>query len=329
MKQLLLLAAILFSFSSYAQLAEEKTAPFGAVKSANGKTLVYVQGEWYTPVSINKIPAKDILEYCKREYEDKWLKRFSEDLVEVMEQMGKPLPQTVSVTLSANGQQVTKTLAMTKENRRAAWNYNNNNELPKATSTPTSTAGRSRNVDKATAKAVNLSMDKPYTIKSAKIEYTYEGGKMFAGKETVYIDDYGKTVVVITDKPGIMGQKDNKTTIWKDNKTTQIDHASKTWQSFAIRVKSTEPPVIAYSNETQRRQGGYEQQADAAVAGKNCEVYKHKSMDVTYWLWHNIDLKLRNYSQGKNGYIKTATSVQEGITIPASVLKVPAGYTKR
>ena len=74
-----------------------------------------------------------------------------------------------------------------------------------------------------------------------------------------------------------MGQKDNKTLIWKDNKTTEIDHVSKSWQSYSIRPKVTEPPVISYSNETQRKQGGYVKKPDEKVLGKTCQVYEHIS----------------------------------------------------
>jgi hypothetical protein len=76
----------------------------------------------------------------------------------------------------------------------------------------------------------------------------------------------------------------------------------------------------------QRKREGYEQQADETIAGQKCEVWKHTSMDVTYWLWNNIDLKLINHSLGKNGYTKTAVKAEANVSIPASLLQAPAGY---
>lgn len=170
-------------------------------------------------------------------------------------------------------------------------------------------------------------MDKPFAFKSAKIQYTITGHKMYAGTETYYIDDYGKTVVLEVDKPGFMGQKEKQTIIWKDNKTTLIDHVKKTWYTTPVRTKSTEPPTIGYSSETQRKQGGYEKQANESISGQDCSVYKHSKNDVIYWLWKGIDLKQRNYSLGgEMGYVKEATKVEEGISIPASLFEVPAGY---
>ena len=55
------------------------------------------------------------------------------------------------------------------------------------------------------AKTVNISMDRPFKFKSAKVVFNYSGHKLYSGKEIIYIDDYGKTVVVITDKPGFDG----------------------------------------------------------------------------------------------------------------------------
>lgn len=332
MRYLFFLAVSIFIIPKalFAQLAEERTAPFSGARMQGSQLMVKVEGKWYGLKAIDGTSTASIIKQCKEE-DDEWLEVFSEDIVEVMQALGKPLKQTSKLTLDDNGSTITKTVAVTKENRRASWKYYNEKEEVTVATAKTNNSGTStmKDVDRATAKAVNLDMDKPFKFKSAKIEYNVEGGKLFAGKETFYIDDYGKTVVVVIDKPGMMGQKEHKTIIWKDDKTTEIDHAKKTWQSYKIRQKITEPPVIAYSNETQRKQGGYVKQSNEKVAGNDCEVYKHAKNDVTYWLWKGIDLKIRNYSLGKNGYIRTATSVSEGVSIPASVLKVPASYTKR
>ncbi len=328
---LLSLTIVLFSVScAHSQNAPEKTAPFTAVKWLQNNPYVMVDGEWHLLVDLEGTEASQIVQFCQKEYGSKWQKRFSEDLVEVMQTMNKPLPTTVSMTLIKNGTTRTAKKLMTKENRKAAWEYNNTGTL--AASAPNEDSAKNKELDtamKETAETVNINMDKPFKFKSAKIEYEITGGKMYEGKETVYIDDYGKTVVVITDKPGLMGQRENKTIIWKDNHTTDIDHVKKTWQEYPIRPKITEPPVIAYSNETQRTQGGYVKKENQKVADKDCEVYEHAQMKVIYYLWKGIDLKLDNYSLGKTGYVRTATKVEEGIGIPAEVLKIPEGYMER
>ena len=322
---------VVFSINiGFAQLAEERTAPFSAAKYESGKLSILVEGDWYVLKSIDGFNTNVIISECRKE-DDDWLEVFSEDIIEIMQALGSPLKTTAKLVLSKNGATVTKNVSVTKEKRRAAREYHNSNGASSAYARGDYSETRKKigSTPEQVAKTVNIKKDRPFKIKSAKIEYTYTGGKMFSGKETMYIDDYGKTVVIVTDKPGVMGMKDNKTIIWKDNKTTDIDHVSKTWQTYPIRPKSTEPPVIAYSTETQRKQGGYIKKTNETIAGKTCEVYEHSQMKVTYWLWKNIDLKMVNYSLGKNGYIKTATIVQELSSIPPDILKIPAYYSKK
>lgn len=328
---LLILTIALFNAGRvYSQNAPEKTAPFTAVKWLQDNPYVMVDGEWYLLVALEGTKANHIVVFCQKEYGNKWQKRFSEDLVEVMQVMNKSLPETVSMKLIKDGKTHNIKRLMTKENRKAVWEYNNSGNLKAFAPNENTTRDKEQEtIMQETAETVNINMDKPFKFKSAKIEYEIIGNKMYEGKEIVYIDDYGKTVVVITDKPGIMGQKENKTIIWKDNSTTEIDHVNKTWQEYPIRQKITEPPVIAFANETQRTQGGYVKKEPQKVTDKNCEVYEHAQLKVTYYLWKGIDLKLENYSLGKTGYVRTATKVEEGTGIPANVLKIPEGYTEK
>lgn len=316
---------LLFVFSiAFAQSSLERTAPFTAVKWVQDNPYVQVDGDWHLLVSVNKTEAAKIVAFCKKEYGERWKKRFSEDLPEVMQKMGKPLSATVDLVLIKDSKTITRKASLTKENRRAVYTYNNANHDPE---TMTDQVAIVEQTQKDIAPVVNISMDKPFLCKSAKVEYTITGHKLFAGTETMYIDDYGKTVIMLIDKPGA-GEK--QTIIWKDNKSTVINHLKKTWFNSPIRSKSTEPPVISYSTELQRKQGGYSKQSNEPVAGKDCMVYKHTNMKVTYWLWKNVALKELNYSIGeKLGYTREATSIQENITIPAELFKIPDGYGKQ
>ena len=333
----IVISAFLSSNSSFAQLAEERTAPFSGVKPSGSNIMLLVDGQWYTAKAINNVSISTIVSYCKKEEKEDWLEYLAEDIVEVMQGLKKPLKTNTTLRLVKDGKTITKTVSVTKEKRRASRDYHYKHYKDQDRSVTrinrdehSATRKRIGSTPKQVAKSVNISMDKPFLFKSAKVEFNYTGHKLYSGKETLYVDDYGKTVIVITDKPGFMGQKDKKTIIWQDNKTTVIDHVKKTWYTTPIRTKSTEPPVISYSTEKQREQGGYVRKANETVLGKNCQVYEHGQMKVTYWLYKNLDFKMVNYSMGGNaGYTKKPLSIKEGITIPASVLKIPAGYKKQ
>jgi hypothetical protein len=322
----LLTAVVLLHNATYAQNAPEHTAPYSAVKWLQSNPYVMIDGEWYLLVQLQGIESAKIASFCKNEYGEKWQKRFSEDIVEVMQKMGKSLPMAVDMMLIKDGKTIKRTAEMTKKNRINTWNYNHDN--PEA-----GKAGTQKEIVERTQKDIagfaNITMEKPFLCKSAKIEFTYTGHKLFAGKETLYIDDYGKTVISIIDRPGMAGQREHSTTVWKDNKTTVFNHVKKNYYTTPVRPKSTEPPVISYSSETQRTQGGYSKKGTETIAGKPCDVYEHEKMKVTYWLWKNVDVKLINYSNGGTmGYTKEATSIQENATIPAELFSIPAGYSK-
>ena len=71
---LLLLAAV--------PQADERSSPFSGVKWTGEKPVVRVDGDWYELVSLNGIAAAKIVAFCQKEFEERWKKRFSEDLVE-------------------------------------------------------------------------------------------------------------------------------------------------------------------------------------------------------------------------------------------------------
>lgn len=321
-----LLALVLFINIAPMQDAPVRTTPFTAVKWDGDIPYVMVGGELYLLVTVEKIKAEDIVAFCKANKGERWKKAFSEDFVEVMQQMGHTLPLKVELVLEKNKKRVTKKETMTAENRKKVRDYNKANPEPEISEEQKKVV---EDVQKDIAKDVNLKMEKFYEFKSAKIEFVTTGHKLYAGTETMYIGDYGNTVIIELDKPGSKLMAEKSTTIWKDNKSTVINHLKKTYFTSPVRPKSTEPPTIAYSSAEQKKQGGYEKQSDETIAGKQCEVYKHSKNRVTYWLWKGIDLKITNYSLSETtGYTREAKAVQENITIPPALFEIPEGYKK-
>lgn len=102
----------------------DKAAPFTGVRWDGDDPIVRVGGEWYEFVSLDDLSKSDILDFAKEEYGNRWQKRFSEDLVEVLDGMGYQPDVQVQLGLRQDGEQVIKTAEMTEENRRSAWEYN-------------------------------------------------------------------------------------------------------------------------------------------------------------------------------------------------------------
>src|SRR5204862_4444267 len=81
------------------------------------------------------IPTSRIVAFCKQQYHDDqlprsplWRKRFVEDLVQVMGEMGSPLADAVDLELRDPGtgaRSVQKNVPLTKDNRQRSWRDNN------------------------------------------------------------------------------------------------------------------------------------------------------------------------------------------------------------
>lgn len=99
-----------------------KKSPFAAVRWRETQPEVLLGKEWFTLVSLDGIAADDIVAFCRHTYEDKWQKRFEEDLVEVLVRMGHEPKETVRLAVRPLGSSKTETLeevAMTEANRLA------------------------------------------------------------------------------------------------------------------------------------------------------------------------------------------------------------------
>lgn len=113
----------LLGFGQKLQL--KKAAPFTAVKWENDQPIVRFNTEWYTLEKLDSHTATALVAFCKQEYGRKWQKRFSEDLVEVLNEMGTPPDEKVQLILTVGGQQKTVLGTYSLENRQKVLNYNN------------------------------------------------------------------------------------------------------------------------------------------------------------------------------------------------------------
>jgi len=102
--------------------AVPKTAPFTAVRWRDAQPEVRLGEEWLELVSLDGIAADKIVAFCKATYDDKWQKRFAEDLVEVLVRMGHEPADRVRLEVRKPGTSEIRTIddvEMTAENRKA------------------------------------------------------------------------------------------------------------------------------------------------------------------------------------------------------------------
>lgn len=159
-----------------------------------------------------------------------------------------------------------------------------------------------------------------FDIKAAKIVYNYTDGQE-TGTETLYFDDYGAVAVMVVDRKSKYSVV-NQTTIWKDKKSTIINHENKTVAKLSFRPKATEPPAIADTDEKTRKNIGYEKLADETIAGKTCEVWFNAKQNFKYCLWNKVALK----EALGTSIVREASTVEEIAEIPAAVMEIPKGY---
>ncbi|QDT80805.1 hypothetical protein Mal35_42800 [Gimesia maris] len=104
---------------------DPRISPFAAVRWQESQPEVKVQEEWYQLVSLNGISASEIVDFSKQTYDDKWQKRFEEDLVDLLTRMGHPPEDRVTLEIQSLDSAEKKTLKevpMTYENRRTIRN---------------------------------------------------------------------------------------------------------------------------------------------------------------------------------------------------------------
>jgi hypothetical protein len=96
-----------------------KLSPYSAIR---WKPEVQLDGQWHTLLSIDGVSVEEIVAFARRQYDSLWQKRFNEDLVQVLSEMGRPPGKTVTLVVRdlKTGQEKTlKNVPLTAENRRA------------------------------------------------------------------------------------------------------------------------------------------------------------------------------------------------------------------
>ncbi len=120
-------------------LDHSEKSPFAAVRWQKSQPEVKVGDEWFKLVSLDDLPAAEIVAFSQWTYGNKWQKRFEEDLVELLTRMGHPPQDTVTLVVQSLTASETRTLVdvpMTRANRRAirdAAQARERSEQPQAT----------------------------------------------------------------------------------------------------------------------------------------------------------------------------------------------------
>jgi hypothetical protein len=99
-----------------------KKSPFAAVRWQQSQPEVKVGDEWFTLVSLDGLPASEIVAFSQKTYGALWRKRLEEDLVELLTLMGHAPGETVRLVVMPVGSHETRTLEsvrLTSANRRA------------------------------------------------------------------------------------------------------------------------------------------------------------------------------------------------------------------
>ena len=113
-------------FRSAESYVVEKVSCFTEVGILDDGTVrVEFEGNYYEFISINDIPVEDIIESAKSQFQQRWEKRFVEDLTQVMAGMGRhPGERVVKLVLRDpdSGQiHAAAEAPLTKENRSEVW----------------------------------------------------------------------------------------------------------------------------------------------------------------------------------------------------------------
>jgi len=101
-----------------------KISPFTMVQLHGDKISVTYNGGEYQLAAVDGLTTQAILDFCRQQYKDEWQKRFTEDLVAVLADMGHSpaSDHTVSLTLTDSKTGETKSIQnapMTVDNRHA------------------------------------------------------------------------------------------------------------------------------------------------------------------------------------------------------------------
>jgi len=166
---------------------------------------------------------------------------------------------------------------------------------------------------------------KPYSFKTAIVEYTYSGNT--SGTQTLYIDEHGWNQCEITNTVmKSFGQKNETNEVkltlgieiyqWTPGKNTGTQMHNSMLEEL---LKDPDFDIKEFSKELME-QLGFEKTGNETVNGRNCIVWK--GMGSTIWIWNDIAVKTEVKVLGQKT-IWTATSIQFDVPVPESKFKVP------
>jgi serine/threonine protein kinase len=97
-------------------------APFDALRFAGNQPVVRIGQSWWQLLAINDLSTEEIVNYCQQHFEDRWQRRFGEDLVAVLFRMDAAPGGLVELRVRGGADEQPQTLkkvAMTEANRAA------------------------------------------------------------------------------------------------------------------------------------------------------------------------------------------------------------------
>ena len=130
--------------SAPTQQGYPKLAPFTAVRWDGDETQIEVDDEWLVLLAIDGNAIADILRFAKKQFGSRWQKRFGEDLVQVLSEMGNEPGDDVELSLQAlDGKRLEdRRVKMTAANRRAVLASNRGRRTPASSPRSTEPARR-------------------------------------------------------------------------------------------------------------------------------------------------------------------------------------------
>jgi len=182
--------------TGFAQVPD-KASPFTAVTWDGDQPNVRFDGDWYTFHAIDGISVSSIIEYCKKEYESRWQKRFSEDFVEVLTGMGVDVNTSVQLELGKDGQRMTRTGTMSEDYRDIVRDYNNGEDAlaPETERSPpmvrevTSDETSEEKLARQMAAWMDAIWEKSPTEEVANLRFLFtKNGRVFKGKIDIHGD---------------------------------------------------------------------------------------------------------------------------------------------
>jgi len=110
-------------------------APYPAIRWQNTTSEVRVNDSWYVLLALNDIEVTKIVAFAKQKYDRNWQKRFDEDLVQVLTEMGHDPGKTVKLSLrdlKTNKPLTIPAAPLTEANRRAIMEFKYGGGRPSA-----------------------------------------------------------------------------------------------------------------------------------------------------------------------------------------------------